>query len=142
MRVEPSPWVQERAAAHLVPDGVVYRATPEPMGLSDVNAAAPVHIERWKRFYKVLGSKWQEHETWRMLSWFHYLDGLFLAKRGSREAALEAVSMARALGNNTPQILGLEKALKEKERGPVDVEPFMPAGFIPISRSTNGREDP
>ena len=96
------------------------------MGLSDINAAAAVHIERWKRFYEVLGPKWQEHETWRMLSWFHYLDALFLAKHGAGKAALEAVSMARALGNTTPQILGLEKAIKEKERGPIDVEPFMP----------------
>lgn len=140
LRVEPSPWVEERAAMNLVPDGVVYRATPEPMGLGDINAAVPTQIERWKRFYEVLGSKWQEHETWRMLSWFHYLDALFLAKRGATEAASEAVSMALALGNTTPQILGLEKALKEKEHGPIDVEPFMPTGFVPTSGSTDGRE--
>ena len=126
LRVEPSPWIEERAQLHLVPDGPGYLATPEPMGLADVSAAVEGHMARWKEFYSLLGTDWQEHETWRMLSWYHYLDALFLASRGERNGASEAIGMARAVGNITPQILGLEDALKKDGSGPLDVSLFLP----------------
>lgn len=126
LRVEPSPWIEEKARLHLVPHGPAYTAAPEPMGLSDVRAAVGEHMEAWRDFYHLLGTEWREHETWRMLSWYHYLDALFLAERGAREGALEAVEMARVLGNVTPQILGLEEALKEGGSGRLDVTPYLP----------------
>jgi hypothetical protein len=131
LRVEPSPWLEDQAAHHMVPDGPAYVATPEPMGLADIEAAVPSHERRWRRFYDLLGTGWREHETWRMLSWYHYLDALFMANRGARAGAIEAVAQARALGNSTPQITGLEKALRAKGKGPVDVTPFLPTAASP-----------
>ena len=111
---------------YLLPRGPLYEATPEPLSLSDVRSVSPAHFERWKRFYAELGPGWEEHETWRMLTWSHYLDALFLARRGDREAATEAVRMARALGSEANQLRGLGEALAAEGRGPLDITPFLP----------------
>ncbi|MDD5305857.1 MAG: DUF2723 domain-containing protein [Deltaproteobacteria bacterium] len=126
LRVEPDLSLDEQALRYLKPDGLVYAASPEPLSLSDVIEASKAQRRRWERFYDVLGPAWSEHETWRMLSWSHYLEALFLARRGDREGAAEAVRMALALGNDAPQLKGLARAIASKKKGPVDVTPFLP----------------
>ncbi|MBW2277630.1 MAG: DUF2723 domain-containing protein [Deltaproteobacteria bacterium] len=132
LRVEPDPWLHEDAARYLLPDGPVYEASPEPLALSDVRSSALTHAERWERFYTLLGPAWEEHETWRMLSWCHYLDALFLARRGDRKGALEAVSRARALANEAEELLALEDALSQPGSGPLDIESFLPPSAAAI----------
>ena len=127
LRVEPDPLLDPAATRFLLPDGPAYAASPEPLAATDVAAASAAHHERWRRFYTRLGPDWSDHETWRMLSWCHYLDALFLARRGDRDGARTAVEMARALGSEAPQLDGLAAALAdEKERGPLDVSPYLP----------------
>jgi hypothetical protein len=132
LRVEPDFTLDPAVLRHLLPDGVLYVAVPEPLGQSDAVAASPAHLRRWREFYDVLGTGWEEHETWRMLIWCHYLDALFLAGRGDREGARKAVVLARALGAEAPQLLGLEQALEDEvAKGPLDVTPFLPAALSP-----------
>jgi hypothetical protein len=127
LRVEPDPWLDDATSRYLLPDGTVYEASPEPLALSDVRVAAAEQAERWKRFYATLGPAWEEHETWRMLSWCHYLEALFLARRGDRTGALAAVGLARALKNSATELLDLEQALSQPGSGPLDTTPFLPA---------------
>ena len=130
LRIEPDPGLEPAVLRHLLPDGVVYIAVPEPMGPSDVSAASPAHHRRWREFYDAIGTGWREHETWRMLSWCHYLDALFLARSGDRDGARKAVALARSLGTEAPQIAGLELALEDQlAKGPLDVTPFLPAAL-------------
>jgi hypothetical protein len=138
LRVEPDPWLDDDAIRYLLPEGPLYEASPEPLALSDVRAAAADHAERWERFNALIGPAWQERETWRMLSWCHYLDALFLARRGDRPGALEAVSRARALANEAAELLALEQALSQPGSGPLDVTPFLP----PSAFATERAEDP
>jgi hypothetical protein len=130
LRIEPDPDLEPAVLRHLLPDGAVYIALPEPMGPSDVVAASPAHHRRWRGFYDAIGTGWREHETWRTLSWCHYLDALFLAGAGDRDGARKAVALARSLGSETPQIAGLEQALEDQvAKGPLDVTPFLPAAL-------------
>jgi hypothetical protein len=138
LRVEPDPWLDDDAIRYLLPEGTVYEASPEPLALSDVRVAATAHAERWERFHGLLGPAWQERETWRMLSWCHYLDALFLARRGDRRGAAEAVSRARALANEATELLALEEALSQPGSGPLDVTRFLP----PSAFATEEVEDP
>jgi hypothetical protein len=132
LRIEPDPGLEPAVLRHLLPDGAVYTAVPEPLGQSDAVAASPAHHRRWRGFYEILGTGWREHETWRMLSWCHYLDALFLAGRGDRDGARRAVALARSLGSEAPQIAGLEQALEDQvAKGPLDVSPFLPAALPP-----------
>jgi len=132
LRVEPDPWLDDEAVRYLLPDGPVYEASPEPMALSDVRTAAVANEARWERFYRLLGPAWEEHETWRMLSWSHYLDALFLARLGDRKGALAAVSRARALANDAEELIELEEVLSKPGSGPIDVSRFLPpSAFAP-----------
>jgi len=128
VRVEPSPWVEAAAFRNLLPDGTTYKAFPEPLGTADVTDAASGHFASWRRFYGLLGTGWQEHETWRMLVWSHYLDALFFARRGDREDAKKALDLARNLGTDAPELVDLGALLDKPGKGPIDVAPFMP-GF-------------
>lgn len=137
LRIEPYPDLDPRVLRHLLPDGAVYVAVPEPLGPGDVIAASPAHLRRWRAFYRDLGTGWTEHETWRMLSWSHYADALFLARRGDRDGARRAVALAREIGSEAEQIVGLEQALEDlTEKGPLDVTPFLPAAPSPAGRDT------
>jgi len=128
LRIEPDPALDPAVLRHLLPDGVIHVAVPEPLGPSDVIAASPAHHRRWRAFYRVLGTDWDEHETRRMLIWSHYADALFLAQRGDREGARRAVALAREIGAEATQILGLEQALEDVTgKGPLDVTPFLPS---------------
>ncbi len=127
LRVEPAPWLDERVTRFMLPDGLLYETSPEPLGRRDVIAVAPEHRRRWKLFYERLGPQWKERETWRMLTWCHYLDALFFARRGHRDGARRAVEMARRLGSAATQIVELERALEDvTASGPLDVTPFLP----------------
>ncbi|MCP4599434.1 MAG: DUF2723 domain-containing protein [Proteobacteria bacterium] len=126
LRIEPDLWLSEEVTHYMLPDGPVYISAPEPLSQSDVAAASPGHLALWRAFYHTLGPQWNEHETWRMLSWYHYQDALFLARRGDRSGARQAIEMAVALGNKAPQIEGLAKAINDGNHGPIDITPFIP----------------
>lgn len=126
LRVEPSPWVEAAAFRNLLPDGTTYRAFPEPLGVADVADAATAHFGAWQRFYDLLGTGWQEHETWRMLVWSHYLDAVYFARRGDRDDARKALDLARHLGTDAPELVELRALVDKPGKGPIDVAPFLP----------------
>jgi hypothetical protein len=139
VRVEPSPWVEAAAFKNLLPDGTTYAAFPEPLGIADVTDAATGHFARWRRFYDLLGTGWQEHETWRMLVWSHYLDALFFARRGDRDDARTALELARKLGTDAPELVALGALIDAPGKGPIDVAPFMP-GVEPAKGPNDDRK--
>jgi Protein O-mannosyl-transferase TMEM260-like len=126
LRIEPDPQLDDSVVSYMLPDGPLYKASPEPLSRSDVIAASPDHLSRWRTFYDLLGPNWEEHETWRMLTWCHFQDALFLARRGDRAGARQAVEMALALGSKATQLIGLKEALDDGKKGPVDITPFNP----------------
>ena len=126
LRIEPDLTLETDVVRYMIPDGPVYKTAAEPMARADVSAAAPGHFKKWHAFYHLLGPEWEERETWRILSWCHFQDAFFFARREDRVSAKQAIAMSRALGNKAPELLGLEKALDSKKRGPIDVTPFLP----------------
>ncbi|MCP4677449.1 MAG: DUF2723 domain-containing protein [Deltaproteobacteria bacterium] len=126
LRIEPDIWLRDEVVHYMLPDGPVYKTSPEPLSRSDVAAASPEHLSKWRVFYHLLGPQWREHETLRMLIWCHYQDALFMARRGDRSGAKQAIEMARALGSKAPQIDNLAKALDDGGKGPIDISSFIP----------------
>ncbi|MBN2716396.1 MAG: DUF2723 domain-containing protein [Deltaproteobacteria bacterium] len=123
VRVEPSPWSEPKAMNHLFPTGLLYTALPEPTSTTDVTEMAEAHANRWKRVYQLMGTQWQEHETWRFLSWCHYLDAIYFAQMGARAASLQSIAFSHSIGSSTKELNALEDALREGS-GRIDVTPF------------------
>lgn len=139
VRVEPSPWSEPKAMMHLLPTGLLYTATPEPISRTDVEAASKRYMNEWTRFYRRLGTQWEEHESWRFLSWSHYLDAIYFAQMGDRKAAQKSIDFSHAIGSSTKQLNDLEDALKEG-KGPIDVTPFN-VFATPAGTEQNNDED-
>ena len=123
VRVEPSPWSEPLAMNHLFPTGLLYTALPEPTSSTDVKQMAEDHATRWKSVYRLMDTQWQEHETWRFLAWCHYLDAIYFAQMGARDAARQSIEFSRNIGSSTKELNALEDALREG-KGRVDVTPF------------------
>ena len=112
-------------ARYMVPDAPLYYTAPEPLAESDVKAASLDYMKRWQRFYRLMGEDRKEHETWRMLSWCQFQDALFMARRGDREGARQAVKMGLAMNSKALELTDLAEALKGDEKGPLDITPFL-----------------
>jgi len=115
----------------LLPSGTLYEVTSEPMAPNDIKRKAAENRKRWHELYSRLGSTVSEHETWRTLVWYHYLDGIFYAHQGLLEEARESLTLAERLGSESPEINGLLKAVSTA-KGPVDVIPFLPMTDHPV----------
>lgn len=125
LRVEPAPWFAADAFRHMLPDGVLYRAMPEPLSRADVRDHAPRHFERMRRLYTRLGEGWRDTETWRMLAFGHYLDAVFFARQGDRESALQAIGQLKEIGVTPEPVRDLEDAILREPQGAVDVIPLL-----------------
>jgi hypothetical protein len=141
LRIEPDLWLPEEVTRYMLPDAPVYQTSPEPLSIADIVAASPIYMARWQRFYHLLGPDWQEHETWRMLSWCHYLDALFMARKGDRAGAKNAIEMSLALGNKAPQIEALGEVLEKGKKGPLDITPFLPDAVFHRQKKQNQKPD-
>lgn len=131
IKVEPSPWSEPNAIRHLLPTGILFTAMPEPTSTTDVMAESSAHMARWMSFYDLLGTGWKEHETWRFLSWCHYLDAIYFAQMGDRKTSQKSIDFSRSIGSSPWQLNELEDALQEGT-GSLDVSPF---------RSNTGNND-
>ncbi len=125
-RMEPALELSDEVVRYMRPDGMLYQTVPEPLAEADVQAASPDYLATWERLYQLLGEGREERETRRMLTWTHFQDALFMARRGDREGALKAVEMARLLAPESPELMGLEETLATGGRGAVDIAPFVP----------------
>jgi hypothetical protein len=125
--IEPDPLLEDGVSKFMLPNGPFYRASSEPQSRRDIQAASADHFARWRAFYDQLGPAWSEHETWRILSWSHFQDAVFMARRGATSEALRAIEMSRALGSKSPEIEALFEALQDTEGKKIDVAPFLPA---------------
>jgi Protein of unknown function (DUF2723) len=99
--------------AELTPDALLYRfASPSPA----LNAARVGLEERVSR----------DPETVKALLWPRYVDSLYYAARGERARALRAVTLARKLAPQARELVALQRALEQRQQGPLDLGPFLP----------------
>ena len=133
MRVEPDLSLDESVVRYMLPAGPLYTASPEPLAPSDVAAASPEHHDAWKTFYSLLGDTWKEPETFRMLSYAHYQDAAFMARRGDRDGAKQAVEMGLSLGKRIPELLWLGERLETTGKDPIDISPLRDRAPLEVS---------
>ena len=125
--VELDPRVNDEVRASLVPSGLFYEALGGRAYEDDRRAGRERRQEAQRRLYDLLGSEREERETANQLLWMHYMDSLYDASVGDRDAARASIAAARIIRPDDAELLGLLEALGEPgEDGPIDVTPFMP----------------
>jgi hypothetical protein len=124
LKVDSSLEVDDKTAAHMLPGGLLYNATAEPVGVVDISSAAPEHMRKWENLYSLLKTGWKEHETWRFFAWSHYQDALFFARTGDLDSARQSIDFSRAIGSSTNLVNRLEDAVKTS-KGKIDISPFI-----------------
>jgi hypothetical protein len=110
----------------LLPQGLLWEASAEPLSSTDLALATPPHLARWDELLARLEEP-REEQTVRVLLWRLYLDALLLARRGEREGARGAIQRGLSLAPETRELLGLTEALANGT-GPVDITPYLPPG--------------
>jgi Flp pilus assembly protein protease CpaA len=118
----------------LVPAGLVWEASAEPLSLTDLELSVTDHFARWDVLIVRLGDGVHEEQTLRVLLWRAYIDALLLARRGEREGSRGAAERALTLAPVTPELLGLRQAL-EQGTGPLDITPFLPRSAVTPRRA-------
>jgi len=131
VKIEMDLTVPSEIHSMVLPDGALYDVAAEPLSKGDLRLRAPVNNALWSDLYGILGNDVTEPETWRMLVWFHYLDGLFLARQGLLADAKQCLMRAHRLGSESTEINALLQAV-EKADGPVDILPFLPQTDHPV----------
>lgn len=127
--VEPSISSPGELDPFLLPKGLLWEASAEPLGASDLRLAVPAHDAAWEELLVAVGPS-PDDQTSRVLLWRSYVDALLLARRGEREAATAAAERGLRLAPGTPELSALVAALSDGE-GRLDVGPFLPAGLRP-----------
>jgi hypothetical protein len=112
----------------LVPEGLLHRVVADGATATDVRQAAEQQASMYDELYARLGAERKEPQTNAILLWRHYLDALYYAALGDREAARHAVSLGLARQPLSRELNRLREALRDPVvHGPLDVRPFLPA---------------
>jgi hypothetical protein len=125
--VEMDPRVPESLIETVVPTGLLYGVEPGGAADTDVLRGARVREAILERLYADLGAQAEEGETRNQLVWLHYMDALFYARVGAREAARGAADHGLALAPEAAELVALRRALEGPGEGPIDVSPFLVA---------------
>jgi hypothetical protein len=129
--VEMDPRVPISLVETIVPTGLLYGVEPAGAADTDVARGARVREAILERLYADLGDQvGTSRETREQLVWLHYMDAIFFARVGAREAAQASVARGLALAPEAAELLALRAALAEGE-GPIDVTPFLVASPAP-----------
>jgi hypothetical protein len=122
--VEMDPRVPESLLETVVPTGLLYGVEPGGAADTDVARGARVREAILARLYADLGTQTEEPETRNQLVWLHYMDALFFARVGARQAARTAADHGLALAPEAAELVALRRALEGGE-GALDVTPFL-----------------
>ncbi len=129
--VEMDPRVPESLIETVVPTGLLYGVEPGGAADTDVLRGARVREAILERLYADLGDQALDAETTNQLVWLHYMDALFFARVGARDAARAAADHGLALAPEAAELVALRHALGEdggeEGEGPLDVTPFLVA---------------
>lgn len=110
----------------MVPSGLYYEVLDAGATDTDVEQAIGPHEAVLDRLYAHLGDEARGHlETRNQLLWLHYVDALYYAGVGAREAARGAVRRGLAIQPEAQELRGLERALEGAASGRLDVRPFI-----------------
>lgn len=123
--VEMDPRVPTSLVETTVPTGLFYEVEPAGAADTDVARGARVREAILSRLYADLGEQPRTNrETREQLVWLHYMDAVFFARVGAREAARTAADHGLALAPEAAELVALRAALEDGE-GPLDVTPFL-----------------
>lgn len=123
VRLELDPGLSPEVAATLVPEGLLARVLPAPATAGDRAEATRALRRSWaRRDARFAGS--QDRETSRRRLWRGYLEALWLAGAGERDAAREATERALREAPRETLLLALRQALAAEGEGPLDVTRF------------------
>ncbi|MET0342121.1 MAG: DUF2723 domain-containing protein [Polyangiales bacterium] len=112
--------------AHLLPDGLLYRVLPRPPSRAEVVRAATRRERDLEALARALRPDLHDQETARQLLFLRYVDALYLAHHGARDAALRAVQQGLAIYPETRELHALRAALARVGEGvSLDVAPFL-----------------
>lgn len=109
----------------MVPSGLYYEVVDAGATDTDVLDSAEPHRAVLRRLYANLGEGAQEYETRNRLLWIHYMDALYYASAGARDAGRDAVRRALAILPGSPELQALAGALAGEGEGPIDITPFL-----------------
>lgn len=112
----------------LVPSGLHYEVVDAGATDTDVRESFAPRRATIARLYSNLGDNANEFETRNRLLWMHYLDALYYASAGAREAARDALRLALAIQPEARELRALARALETEGEGPIDVAPFVVGG--------------
>jgi hypothetical protein len=111
--------------SHLVPEGLLYRLLPEPVSPERLALAADAHRVDYAQLYAALGDDVREIDTRKQLLWLHYVDAVYFALQGRRDAALRVLEGALALFPLDRTANRFAAALRALGDGPLDVRPYL-----------------
>ena len=124
--LEMDPRVPISLVETVVPTGLLYGVEPAGAADTDVARGARVREAILERLYRDVGDQLPtSRETREQLVWLHYMDAIFFARVGAREAARTAVARGLALAPEAAELVALRAALSEEGEGPIDVTPFL-----------------
>lgn len=112
--------------SRLLPEGLLYRVVPTTPTDAELARAVRARERALDALTTALGPERRERETARQLLWTHYLDALYLAHHGAREAALRAVARGLAVQPLAIELKRLRTALLARKEGQgLDIQPFV-----------------
>lgn len=117
------------AFASVAPDGLLYSVIEGGATRTDRRLAAQRRDSRLVALYRALGAGREDPETLSQLIWLHYMDALYFAKVGDRDAALLALRRGLAINPEARELRALDEALGRATdlTKPIDVRAFFPA---------------
>jgi hypothetical protein len=130
--VELDPRVPPELYETLVPDGLYHEVLADGATDTDERLGAQSQAEVFAELYSRLGAADFEPRTREQLLWRHYMNAIYFAGFGDRDAARREVRLGLALDPHARELRGLGAALRpartedgEEETGPIDVRPFL-----------------
>ena len=109
----------------MVPSGLYSEVVDAGASDTDVLDSAEPHRAVLRRLYAHLGEGAQEYETRNRLLWIHYMDALYYASAGARDAARDALRRALTIQPGSPELQALAAALAGEGEGPIDIARFV-----------------
>jgi len=112
----------------LAPAGYYHQVLPGGAAGADAREGATTQRDSFGRIYRQLDGLPRDTETDNRLLWRHYVNSLYYMGFGQRSLAREEVELALRISPTSPELMAMREVLADEEaRGPIDIQPFLPA---------------
>lgn len=132
VRIELDVRVSQDTMRGLVPEALSYAALTSDAVSEDRKPAKKSYDTAWATLHRLLHDQGQDparvdDETRNRTLWRLYMDALYFAAVGERDAARQTIVRAMTINPEAKELLGLDEALETTPgKGPIDVTPFLP----------------